>query len=151
MSLSSHWQQRFRAIVSVYLILLDEQDRVLQLKRQNTGYCDGQYGLPAGHVDGNETCLAAMVREAKEEIGINLDEKNLTLEHTMHRCCGDHERIDLFFSCRTWNGTPTNAEPEKCSELRWSDINNLPNETIDYYKQMFLCVRQDKTYSEFGW
>ena len=47
-----HWQEKFRAIVSVYLVLQNTDGKVLLLLRKNTGYCDGQYGLPAGHVDG---------------------------------------------------------------------------------------------------
>lgn len=46
--------QRFKLILSVYLIF-ERDGKVLLLKRQNTGYEDGNYGLVAGHADGNES------------------------------------------------------------------------------------------------
>lgn len=145
------WNERFRAIISVYLVLQNDQDEVLLLKRQNTGFCDGQYGLPAGHVDGGEELKQAMLREAKEEVDLDLDEHDLELIHVIHRNRGDHERVDFFFRCTNWSGEPKNAEPYKCSELKWYPINELPEETIDYYEQMFKEVLAGKNYSHFGW
>lgn len=146
-----NWQDRFRMISSVYLVLKNDKDEVLLLRRQNTGYKDGELGLPAGHVDGGESLLKAMCREAKEEVGIDLIPSDLTLVHTMHRNRGDHERIDFFFQVDNWTGKVINAEPDKCSELCWFDINNLPADVIDYYAQMFNCIRNQQAYSEFGW
>ncbi|MBI5728493.1 MAG: NUDIX domain-containing protein, partial [Candidatus Magasanikbacteria bacterium] len=68
----AYWEDKFKAILSVYLILENDQGEVLLLLRENTGFCDGQLGLPAGHVDGGETLHAAMCREAKEEVGLQL-------------------------------------------------------------------------------
>ncbi|NQV90049.1 NUDIX domain-containing protein [Candidatus Uhrbacteria bacterium] len=146
-----HWKDRFRAVVSVYLILLNEQGQVLLLKRQNTGYKDNEFGLPAGHVDGEEELTQAMIREAREEVGLNLQSENLELGHVMHRHCGDHECVDFFFLCQRWEGTPTNCEVEKCSELTWFPLEALPESTIDYYKQAFDHIREGQVYSAFGW
>ncbi len=149
--MSDSWQTKFRAIISVYLLLVDSNGRVLQLRRQNTGFKDGELGLPAGHVDGGEELKRAMCREAKEEVGLMLRENDLNLVHVMHRNCGDHERVDFFFRCSAWNGEPTNTEPDKCSALMWSRLNALPDDTIDYYKQMFVCIRDGIFYSGYGW
>lgn len=137
-------------IVSVYLVMKNEKDEVLLLKRQNTGFCDGQYGLPAGHVDGGETVQQAMVREAQEEAGIAVKEEDLKLCHVTHRNCGDHERIDFFFMITHWEGEPQNVEPEKCSELAWYPLDAIPENTIDYYRQMFECVGRGEMMSVFG-
>ncbi len=145
---------RFKAIPSVYLILFNDEGEVLLLKRQNTGYKDGEWGLPAGHVDGKEELKVAMAREAKEEIGVDLDPAELSLVHVMHRNHEDHEddeRLDFFFTARKWNGTIDNCEPGKCSELMWAPMDNLPDGVIDYYIQVFDKVRQGEVYSSFGW
>lgn len=146
-----NWQEKFRAILSVYLVLQREDNSVLLLLRKNTGYCDGQYGLPAGHVDGDERLHVAMIREAKEEAGIDVREEDLQFIHTMHRHCGDHERIDYFFLCNKWQGDVQNVEPHKCEGLSWHNPHTLPNNVIDYYQQMFEKWQAGELLSYFGW
>ena len=58
--------------VAVYLLLLRE-GQVLLLRRHNTGYEDGKYSVIAGHVDPGERITQALIREAAEEAGIQLD------------------------------------------------------------------------------
>lgn len=146
----SKWQDRHSAIMSVYLVLR-RRDEVLLLLRKNTGYCDGQYGLPAGHVDGSETLHQAMVREAKEEAGVLVAEENLNLIHVMHRMCRDHERVDFFFECLKWKGEPKNAEPHKCEKLSWFHLEDMPDNVIDYYSQMFFKVKDGEMLSYSNW
>ena len=47
-------KERFKLIVDVHLLLIKD-GKIVLLKRANTGYEDGKYGLIAGHADGNET------------------------------------------------------------------------------------------------
>src|SRR4051812_38201320 len=115
--------ERFRAVVAVHLLLL-RGDGVLLLRRSNTGDEDGNYSVIAGHLDGNETATAAMIREAAEEAGIIVAPADLRFVHVMHRKESGEadERIDLFFAATRWRGEPEIGEPEKCSELRWSPL-----------------------------
>lgn len=62
-------KERFKIVPSVYLILMKD-NKILFSRRYNTGYFDGYYSFPAGHLDGGETLKQAMVRETEEEIGI---------------------------------------------------------------------------------
>ncbi len=55
--------------VTVHLLFF-RGNQILLARRLNTGYRDGEYSVPAGHLDGNETVIAAGIREAKEEIGV---------------------------------------------------------------------------------
>lgn len=141
----------FAMIASVYVLLLNTQNQILLLKRQNTGYKDGEYGLPAGHVDGGESLVDAMVREAKEEVDVDIEPSDLQLAHVVHRFCGDHERLDFFFICRRWTGEPKNCEEGNCEEVQWFDRDRLPENTIDYYKQAFDHIERGSLFSSFGW
>ncbi|HLZ15250.1 MAG TPA: NUDIX domain-containing protein [Candidatus Saccharimonadales bacterium] len=147
----THWTQRHRVVLAVYLIL-QKDGQVLLMRRANTGYMDGKYGLPAGHVESGERATAAMVREAKEEVGVRVSARNLQLVHTMHRRAeeGDHERIDLFFAAQTWQGEPRNMEPHKCDELRWCPVVSLPKNTIPVVRQALDCIEESVLYSEAG-
>lgn len=52
---------RFKLPVAVHLFLL-RNNRVLLRRRFNTGYEDGSYSVPAGHLDGGETIIQAAMR-----------------------------------------------------------------------------------------
>jgi 8-oxo-dGTP diphosphatase len=92
-----------------------------------------------------------MIREAKEEAGIDLKAEDLNVVHVMHRKCPNEERIDLFIKARKWKGEPKNLEPHKCDDLRWFEIEKLPTNTIPYVRQAIDCIRNKIFYSEFGW
>ncbi len=142
--------ERFQATVAVHLFLL-RGDEVLLLRRHNTGYEDGSYSVIAGHLDGDEPARMAMVRETAEEAGITVSPSALRFVHVMHRkeTGESDERIDLFFAATTWRGEPAIGEPEKCSELRWSALEDLPVNVVPYVRAALEHVRHNRGYSEF--
>ena len=148
--LSMSYEERHKLIPASYLVLR-QNDKVLLLRRFNTGYEDGKYSLPAGHVDRGETFTTTIIREAKEEIGIVLNPTDASLSHMMHRKSVYTERIDAFFVAEKWQGEVKNMEPGKCDDLSWHSIDELPENTIDCVRHAFECIRDGKFYSEFGW
>lgn len=62
---------RFTYIGASYLFLIKDDEILLQ-RRFQTGFMDGFYGVPAGHLDGKESARAGCAREIKEELGINI-------------------------------------------------------------------------------
>jgi len=135
--------------VAVHLFL-QKDNQVLLLRRFNTGYEDGNYSVIAGHIDSGEDVYSAMLREAKEEAGIDISRDNLEIIQVMHRK-RDDERIDYFFSCETWVGDVRNMEPDKCDEFLWVDIDKLPNNTIDYIRAAVRNYKTGVSFSIFGW
>ena len=143
-------KKRHKNIPASYLVLFKE-DKVLLLKRFNTGYEDNKYSFIAGHVDAGETFTQAIIREAFEEAGIKLVEKDLKILHVMHRKSQDSERVDIFFTANKWTGDLKNKEPHKCSELKWFEMNKLPENVIPYIRKVIQNIKSKKIYSEFGW
>ncbi len=141
---------RFKVIAAVYVIMMRD-NKILLSRRCNTGFCDGQYGLPSGHVEEGESVQQALIRETKEEIGITLQATQFTLAHVRSRNAGDGHRLDSFFVCREWNGEPVNLEPEKCDQLSWFDKDDLPSSIIPYIKEVLEHIQQAELYSEEGW
>lgn len=137
------------ANVNVYLILY-ENNKILLSKRQNTGYEDGKWSLVSGHGENNESAKYSMIREAQEEIGIQIPYENLSLSHIMHRKT-DRNNIDLFMVYNEWNGVISNQEPEKCSELQFFSLHFLPDNIIDYIRVALLHIMSKEFYSEYGW
>jgi 8-oxo-dGTP diphosphatase len=145
------WQDRHKLIPAVY-VLFRKDNQILLTKRANTGYRDGFYSLPAGHLDGGEPAIMAAVREVKEEVGIDIEPQNLRLIHTQHRVSeeGNHERINLYFETEKWHGTPINAEPQKCSEICWVNVDALPDNLVPELKYLFKELAEDASYGHFG-
>ena len=144
-------KKRHKNIPASYLILIKDNKILLQ-RRCNTGYKDGKYGIPSGHVEKNESFTQGLIREIKEEIGITLETKNVNVVHIMHRKSEmGEERIDTFFTTSKWENEPQNMEPKKCDNLSWFPIDNLPDNTITYLKFVFKQIENNNFYSEYGW
>lgn len=142
--------ERFKMVVAVHLIL-KEEDKLLLLRRYNTGYEDGKYSVVAGHIDGNETVAEAMRREALEEAGIRIKEEDLEIVHVMHRKTKERESVDYFFTCRNYDGEIEIMEPNKCDELKFYKTNELPNNMIPYVKDAIEHYQNNTPFSMYGW
>jgi 8-oxo-dGTP pyrophosphatase MutT (NUDIX family) len=127
---------RFQVVPAVYVIFRRGQRVLLQL-RKNTGYRDGYWATgAAGHVEADESVLAAACREAAEELGVVVAAGDLTPVTTMHRTHGNHqpidERVDFFFECRAWEGEPRLMESRKSAALTWFDLDALPTPVVPH-------------------
>src|ERR1700733_4225750 len=113
-------KEHFKLKSAAHLFLV-RNDKILLLRRFNTGYEDGNYSVPAGHLDGGESVTKAMEREALEEAGIGL--QSATVVHVMHRVGKEFgtygpqaERVDFFLVATRFEGEPINKEPQKCDD-----------------------------------
>jgi 8-oxo-dGTP diphosphatase len=141
--------KRTGVLVHAYLILRKGNLILLQL-RQNTGYCDGLWSFAAGKVEDDEPATRAMVREAKEELGIVISASQLRTVHVMHRKTNQFN-IDVFFECHHWEGEPENKEIHKCAEMGFFPLDALPSPLVDYNKLALDFIADGIFYSELGW
>ena len=148
---------RFVVVPASYVFLLRDgvggPEVLLQL-RQHTGFMDGHWAAAAaGHVERGETAHDAAHREAREEIDVG----DLALEFVtaMQRTRGGEpidERIDFFFTARSWSGTPRIVEPTKCAELAWFGLGALPDPVVPHERHVLQgIIRGDlAAYTTFG-
>ncbi|QKS70297.1 NUDIX domain-containing protein [Paenalkalicoccus suaedae] len=141
-------KERFKVVAAVHIFLLKEKE-ILLLRRFNTGYEDGNYSVLAGHIDGGEDFIAAAQREVHEEGGVRISREDLRVVGVMHRRSAE-ERIDFFLACEKWDGEITNMEPSKCDELRWTPIDELPDNMVPYVKKAIENYRYEKTFDVYG-
>ena len=141
---------RFKLIAAVHLFLFKD-DKILLLRRFNTGYEDGNYGVPAGHLDGNEPITVGMAREAREEAGITISPENLQVIHVVHCRFPGSERINFFLTTDVWQGELCIGEPDKSDQVGWFSLDKLPTNIILYVRFALDKYRSGIFFSEFGW
>jgi 8-oxo-dGTP diphosphatase len=148
---------RFVVVPASYVYLTrgagTDTEVLLQL-RHHTGYMDDHWAAAAaGHVERGETAIDAAHREAVEEIAV--DDLALEFVTAMQRTQHDlpiDERIDFFFVARSWSGEPRIVEPEKCAELRWCRLDDLPDPVVPHERSVLESIRSGTVtaYSTFG-
>lgn len=142
---------RFKIIPCVYVLLKNAKNEYLLGLRQNTGYADGLWALPAGHLDGQETARQGLKREAKEELDIDVAVDDMDVALVMHRINSSRECVDFFIEVKKWSGELKNNELDFCQSLKFFALDQLPETLIPYERFAFEALRQGKTYCEFGW
>lgn len=143
---------RYRPVVDVHLLVLDG-DRVLLGRRRNTGYADGEWQImPSGHLDEGESVVDAVIREAREELGLHVDPADIAPAHVLHhRNPGGTARVGFFFVARRPLGEPVNAEPHKCAELAWFPVGDLPADIVPYAAAGIRQALRGAAFSLHGW
>lgn len=142
--------RRHQVTGDVHLLLLDADGCVLFGRRQHTGFEDGAYHLPAGHLEAGESVIQALIRETKEEVGVTITPGQVEFAHVMHNASSGG-RVAFFFNVRQWEGVPENREPEKCSELGWFPLDALPGHLIGYCRAALDHIAAGETFSVYGW
>ncbi|RYX78869.1 NUDIX domain-containing protein [bacterium] len=145
-------EKRFKPHAAALVILM-KGNSILLLRRAGTGWADGMYTLPSGHIDEGESAAAAAIREAKEEVGVVIDNHDISFASVLHRRNNQNNQVyvDFFFVCTTWSGEPTNKETDKCDEVKWFDVDDLPDNTISYIRNAVANYRHGITFAEDGW
>jgi 8-oxo-dGTP pyrophosphatase MutT (NUDIX family) len=146
---------RFVVVPAAYVFLLrdapdpsDVRTEVLLQLRSGTGYMDDHWAAAAaGHVEKGETVYEAAAREAVEELGVTGLElvPVCAMQRTQPGPRGAaepiDERVDYFFTSRSWTGEPRVVEPDKSAGLRWFGLHALPHPVVPHELQVLEALR----------
>lgn len=122
--------------VGVGAVILNEKFEILLLKRKKNPEV-GKWSIPGGKIDMMESAEDAIMREVKEELGVDVKVKML-LGFTSHIIKEENEHwVAPAYLVRIVEGSPENLEPDKHDEIKWFCINDLPeNVTITTEKSL---------------
>ena len=145
-------KERNCAVPAVYLLLERADDRVLLVERCNMGYQDGNWSVPAGHIELGELPGQAIIREAREEVGITLLWYHLELAHVSYRPKHDEtgDRVDFLVRTNFWEGEVKNCEPGKFRGFKWVAVDDFPHNVAPVTKHMIWCVKHGIVFSEIS-
>lgn len=86
------------------------------------------WSFAGGKVEPGEALLAALVREAKEELGIDIISASLKTEHEV--VVQGVDWLGYFFLVEAYAGTPRIMEPAKHTQIRWMTRFELLSECV---------------------
>lgn len=135
-------------------LILQKQNKILLLYRENTPVCNQLWCTPTGAIEPGETPSEAMIREAFEELGIEVDglKQVATVFYTgpdFFDPSKPYCDLDIFFTASSYLGTPFNKEPHKHKEIQWFDMDHLLENMIPVARHGIQCYRDGVAYSEF--
>lgn len=110
---------------AVFIIVRDDAGKILLQRRAATGFMDGYYDFPSGHVDTEESFTEAAVRELAEETGVITAEEDLEALHINQNYL-DSPYINVVFTAKKWTGTPRIMESDKCDDQQFFAVDALP-------------------------
>ena len=138
---------KFNATVS---FLIEKDGKILLFYRTDGYFKDGWWVLPAGHIEADETATQAVIREAKEELNIDVEAKDISFGHVVHNLVGENKRIDFYFRINNFQGKIKNMESDKCTEMAFFAWNSLPpsEKIAPTSLQAIQCILHNIPYSE---
>ena len=117
--------------VGVGAIIINEHGKLLLIKRR--GSIDksrstvGLWSAPGGEVEFGEKSEDAVIREVKEEIGVDIEIiKNIGFTDQILNNSGLHWHL-IHFLCKIKDGNPSIMEPDNFEKIEWFDTKDIPD------------------------
>jgi len=121
--------------VGVFLIHPDHPGKILVGKRKGS-HGSGEWSLPGGHLECQESFHEACRREVKEETGLDLTSVAEKVDFTNDIFPNDGKHYVTLFFLASCSGFARNMEPEKCDGWRWISPEKPPSPLFPPLGQM---------------
>jgi len=131
--------------VGTACMCFNKTGQVLMLLRKGS-HGDDTWCMPGGHLEFGETLEQCVAREAKEEADI--DVKNLEIISLSNDVAYEKHYITIGMIAHEWTGTPQIMEPEKCTDMRWFSLDNLPNNLFHATKKIIENYKANRIYKK---
>ena len=109
-------------VIVASIAIIDANDQILIAKRPNKKHLSGFWEFPGGKVEKGESPENALVREVKEELNIDINNKCIAPLTFSEFNYENFHLLLLLYVCRRWEGEPTSMEK---NEIKWVKANTL--------------------------
>ncbi len=126
---------------------------LLLLRRANSGFMDGYFVPPGGHVEAGELPLAAAHRESVEEVGVAPEDLQPLCVLPYVAGSGDkrYQGLNLVFSGTRWVGELRLAEPQGADAFVWCPVDQLPRRCAPWVAEVIQLQTQQDWYRELSY
>lgn len=131
--------------IGINPIIINEKGQILLGKRKNI-FGDGTYGLPGGKLKQGETFEECAIREIKEETGLDVKIEDIEIINIANTITTKHF-VQIGVLVKKYSGILEVIEKDKCDELRFFDLDNLPELFIGTKPNIEL-FKENKMYDE---
>ena len=108
--------------IVVSIALINNENEILLSKRPEKKHLSGFWEFPGGKVEEGETPEKALIREVKEELNIDINNKCIAPLSFSEFDYNNFQLLLLLYICRRWDGVPMSMENNK---LEWVKPNML--------------------------
>jgi len=138
-----------------------QASEILLLRRAQTGFMDGFWTLPGGHVEPGELPMAAAQRECQEETGVSVSRPQPICVLPYSSKSGSkrgskrrdlvHVGLNLVFFAHQWRQQPYLAEPQMADMLCWVPTTSLPKPCVPWLASVLQLGQQGQWYEELSY
>ena len=128
------------ALIVPAIALVDTDNRILLARRPQGKDFAGYWEFPGGKIEKGETPEDALIREVREELGVETKDSCLAPVSFASHSYEDFHLILLLYICRRWQNTPEALEG---GEIKWVRANRLRDHPMPPANGEFIAVLQD--------
>lgn len=126
--------------IGVDNIIINDNNQILLVKRATTSRnYPNTWGLVSGWIECNETAAEACKREAREEIGVEIEiVKYIGRYYDKPRNHSNNTSLGLPHICKIIKGEPRVNQPEEIQDVRWFNPEDIRNMELAYDNKKIL-------------
>jgi len=135
--------------VGVGVLIKNDKGEVLLGKRKGS-HGAGEWGFPGGSLRFGEKVIEAVIRETKEETGLDIYDCELisVFDELGYMESDKKHYLGIGMSAKYKGGEPKIMEPEKCEEWRWFSLDNLPENVFEGSALVIKSYKAGKIYQQ---
>ena len=158
--------RNFYRIVNLWIVNPKTKQILIQKRSSNKDVSPNKWDLTAGgHVDAGETSLAAIIRETKEELGIDISKDNIIKLFEVKNDKEKRNIVDIYLLEKNVDIKEITLQTSEVSDIKYFSLNKLIDahnskdsnfvnhsffpELVKYIKLFYINKNKEKTNGKY--